>query len=1192
MLIKDLFTKNLFRPINGVVKVDQQDEVVVWQELDEYVITRELNEHFNHFFSAYLETIDNPTDANVCNRMGVWVSGFFGSGKSHFIKILSYLLGNREAHNIESSEVKRAYDFFDDKIKDPLFLQEIRRAISKHTDVILFNIDSKADNKEGRDVILRVFMRVFNKLQNFSEDAPHIAEMERYLEERNLLIKFHQAFKNISGDEWVKSRDAYKFMGDEIIDALATTLDKSKEESKEWFKEWFDKGETNYSLNIEKFARQVKEYLERKGKEHRIIFIVDEVGQFIGSDTHLMLNLQTITEQLGSVCGGKAWIIVTSQEEIDKVVGEVKSSKANDFSKIQGRFNTRLSLSSTNTDEVIQIRLLEKTDEARKVLEDLFEQKGEILKHQISFKDSSGLLKNYKTKEDFVNNYPFAPYHFPLVQKIFESIRKAGATGLHLSRGERSMLDAFQSATIKLARNNESVGVLAPLYEFYPSIQSFLDTSIKRTIEQASDNPNLVKPFDLQILQILFLIRYVKEIKSNIDNLVTLCITQVDADRLSLKRSIEESLQRLEQETLINSNGDLYFFLTNEERDVNREIKTVDISSSEQTRMLAELIYQDVLKGQSKHRYQENKKDYGFNCLCDGYVYGSNQALTMEFISPLFDDFQVFIPAKCIGYSAENGGRLLIKLEDSIELARELRTWLQTDKYIRLKHDASAPETLKYILDNCAKDNQSRRERLAKILENMILDASFYALGQANILKSTPTTVQTAINEGQNYLIKNTFTKLNYLDSFTNDVQTEITATLRVDTVTQYKLELNLGEKNGQALKEIKEFIDLSDARNQSLILSDLVNRFAGYPWGWPEGETTLLIARLFVAGEISLMLNGEPLKYKEAIAPLTKSPQWKLVKILKHKAVDMADLKTAAKLGQDLFSKLEIESEEVLYNFFVKELLNWKTKLTQFKPLADTGKYPGKQDIDDGLKLLSALDIQDRYQFFEVLKKKKKDLEDLNENLHDLNNFYTTQHSTWEKLQEVMRGSFKDNRQELDMDIKAKSALERMEQILKSPTPYGMLKEVDGLITTVSTINDQLIKNNCESAIKQVDDKIVLLHQQLTLIKADSHLSNQVLLPLQNLKKLIQAEHSIPSISHRISRLEDIFDSSVAIIEQHIRKTTQATTPNKQVTAISVATLTSKPYIETAEEAKQFINKLEQEIEKALDNNTRVKIR
>ena len=111
--------------------------------------------------------------------------------------------------------------------------------------------------------------------------------------------------------------------------------------------------------------------MDAKGEGHRLIFLVDEVGQFIGTDSHLMLNLQTIVEELGTICKGRAWVVVTSQEDIDAVLGEMKQSKANDFSKIQGRFKTRLSLSSANVDEVIQSRLLAKREDVTFALEDL-----------------------------------------------------------------------------------------------------------------------------------------------------------------------------------------------------------------------------------------------------------------------------------------------------------------------------------------------------------------------------------------------------------------------------------------------------------------------------------------------------------------------------------------------------------------------------------------------------------------------------------------------------------------------------------------------------------------------------------------------------------------------------------------------------------------------------------------------------
>ena len=162
MKIKELFLKPIDRPINGVIKADQMDEASVWQELEEYVVTKQISDYLGKFFNAYLAAIDSPKDAAITDRMGVWVSGFFGSGKSHFIKILSYLLENLEAHNPLTGEKRRANQFFDkQRIKDLMLMGDIQRATKGTADVILFNIDAKADSKGDRDAILQVFLRVF-----------------------------------------------------------------------------------------------------------------------------------------------------------------------------------------------------------------------------------------------------------------------------------------------------------------------------------------------------------------------------------------------------------------------------------------------------------------------------------------------------------------------------------------------------------------------------------------------------------------------------------------------------------------------------------------------------------------------------------------------------------------------------------------------------------------------------------------------------------------------------------------------------------------------------------------------------------------------------------------------------------------------------------------------------------------------
>ncbi len=376
MNIEQIFEKRLDRNINGVVKAEQTDDASAWIELDEYVITRELEGHLRHFFESYVPAT-GPERIRMENKIGVWVSGFFGSGKSHFIKILSYLLSNRKvSHN---GTERNAYSFFEDKIKDALFLADINKAVHHPTEVILFNIDSRANVDDKEDAILKVFLKVFNERVGYCADFPHIAHLERELAKRGQYDAFKTAFSTITGSSWEKERDSYYFISDEMAEALSQATGQSVDASRQWV-EQLDK---NFPLDINNFCQWVKEWLDENGKN--ILFMVDEVGQFIGKNTQMMLKLQTITENLGVICGGRAWVIVTSQADINAAIGGMSSSDGQDFSKIQGRFSTRLQLSSSNTSEVIQKRLLVKTDAAKPALAKVWQEKGDILRNQLAF---------------------------------------------------------------------------------------------------------------------------------------------------------------------------------------------------------------------------------------------------------------------------------------------------------------------------------------------------------------------------------------------------------------------------------------------------------------------------------------------------------------------------------------------------------------------------------------------------------------------------------------------------------------------------------------------------------------------------------------------------------------------------------------------------------------------------------------
>lgn len=1200
MQIRDLFLKPIDRPINGVIKADQRDAASIWQELDEYVLTTQLVGYFRKFFDAYLAAADNPNDPVLATRMGVWVSGFFGSGKSHFIKILSYLLENLEAHDPVTGATRRAASFFDaNKIKDPMLLADVQRATRGSADVMLFNIDAKADSKSDRDVILQVFLRVFNERLGYS-DQPHIAQLERHLVAQGAYDTFQAEFLRHKGAAWTAERDAVDFHRDEVVASLAVALGMREESAAAWF----DNARDNYKISIEGLATLIRDYLETRPAGHRVVFLVDEIGQFIGANTQLMLTLQTITEQLGTLCKGRAWVIVTSQEDIDAALGDANKARSQDFSKIQGRFHTRLSLASSNTDEVIGERLLAKTEDAHRALRGVFERQSDIINNQLSFVGATMSLRGYRDAAEFVAMYPYAPYQFALLQKVFESIRRVGATGKHLSRGERSLLDAFQSAT----RRNEHRGIdaLVPLQDFYPSIESFLDTSVKRAIDQAGDNRALQLPGDLDLLKALFLIRYVAEVlKPTLDNLATLSLDRIDADKLALKRRLQASLERLEAEKLVSRNGDQWFFLTNEERDVAREIGHVEVSAAEKARLLGEMVFDEVLAGQTRVRHRDTKGDYDFNRLLDGAPYkAAHHVLSVEVLTPLGDDYERLSESYCLLRSGEGEGRALIRLDEGQRLDVELTLYLQIEKYVEGPKAGTATPSLRKIMTERKDENRERRTRLVGQLAGLMTGGTFYAKGQS--LTSRAASPGTLLDELVNYLITNTFHKLQLLKVRQNDPVAEIRAVLAADDVTQRGLALGGEAGNPQALADVREYLTLK-ARDTRVLLADVVDRYSGVPYGWkPDWETVLIVARLFMAGEVKLMLEGADLTPAAAVDVLTKPARFKQVSILKRKQADAGSVKRARELYKELFAELAREDADALVADWRGQLDGWATRLRQFKALAAQKHHPGLKTLEALLAQVQAQQaIRDAYEFIEALHRGRDDWRDAGEDMADLGAFYEQQLPTWRRLLEAL-ATFEDNREALAKETKAGEALKAMEALRDDAAPYSKIARIEPLVATVQTVNDALAGAQREAALGLIEARIAEVQEALNQIGAAPALCNRALQPLQTLKVKVAGMTSLPQIAYLQGQAGDRLDEAMAVIRLSVTPPPPPPPPvpgkppvvvppppaaPKESKTVQASALLKRSYLESEAEIDEYLGRLRARLVDVVKAGQRVRV-
>ena len=1064
MKIGEMFQKPIDRSIKGVIKVGKDNEENIYQELDEYVVTRELLTHFRDFFENYKQGINNHTD-----EMGVWISGFFGSGKSHFLKILSYILENKEVKN------KKAIDFFreDQKIVDQMVLADMELAANTPTDVILFNIASKSSASHiKKDSIIDIFMKVFNENQGFCGEIPFLAEMERKLVEEEYFDEFQKTFKKINGCEWLDERDSFFLISDDVV----KTIVKIGYMSEDGAQRWADKAEDNYTVNIEKFAQLVNEYCEKKGNDHHIVFLIDEMGQYIGDDSKLMLDLQTVTENLGIYCGGKAWIIVTSQQNIDDMI----DVKGDDFSKIQGRFNTRLSLSSANVDEVIRKRILSKKEPSKQTLELLYAQKEPILKNLIHFSSDTAEMKKYANSKDFSEVYPFVPYQFNLLGNVLNSIRTHGAAGKHLSEGERSMLALFKDSAVSFM--DENCGVLMPFNKFYDSLHQFIDHTHSIVITRANDNQNL-EVFDVEVLKVLFMIKYVKEIKADLDNLTTLMISKIDEERLILRKKIDKSLQRLEGETLIQKNGEVYSFLTNEEQDISRAIKQENVEIGERINQASDLIFEEIY--QNKKYQKSSRYNFPFNQAVDGRYRGNRQSanLGVHVITPYYEFRSSNGPQTQISPQSEktkidtilrgmseNKNEVIIYLDDNMSFLEEITGMLQIKRYLT-KNGAELSLSSKDIYGAKQREVTEKSERAKMFLEDTLKHADIYVKGtKLDIKDKNPSD---RINQALEKLVNETYYKLS--DMKDPPEKSDILNVINHIKPDGFGNPSNVG--NHRAIDDMVNYIDLETRNHAKVSLKSALDYFKRPPYGFTALDVQWLVSVLFAQKRIFLEKLSEPITLKKYSAQqilnlLTNRDFNDKILIDKKEITSTILIKDAKDVLKDFFGVANTpDDDESLMEIFQEKSQDKFVEIDLIlKEYNLENRYPGKSFLEDSHELIQDVNkINSTKEFFNYVSNHKNDFLDCADDLEPVVHFFSS----------TQREFFKNACELVDLFDKSKNYMDdpdiivianKMHEIINMQSPYSNIHRLPELIERFKTLNQSLLEKHSRPVLEEID--------------------------------------------------------------------------------------------------------------------------
>jgi hypothetical protein len=312
-LIRSLFANDIHRRIEEVIKVDQTSDDILRDEMNEYVVTDAIRSHYTNIFDAYRETPNKPHEG-----IAIWVSGFFGSGKSSFAKMLGLSIENRSVAGVPAGD-RFALRAGDNKLT--VLLKAINEKIP--TQAVIFDVSTDRGIRSGNQSLTEIMYGLFLQSLGYAKDLD-LSELEIALEEeKGHLEKFEAEYRRLFNKEWSIEKGKVAFALSEASRVLHSLDSATYPMADSWIKAVKNKAD----ISPGKFAERANELMKRRRPGRALMFVVDEVGQFVARDVAKMLDLQAVVQNLGVKGRGKHWIVVTSQEKLGELVSGLDDKK-------------------------------------------------------------------------------------------------------------------------------------------------------------------------------------------------------------------------------------------------------------------------------------------------------------------------------------------------------------------------------------------------------------------------------------------------------------------------------------------------------------------------------------------------------------------------------------------------------------------------------------------------------------------------------------------------------------------------------------------------------------------------------------------------------------------------------------------------------------------------------------------------
>jgi hypothetical protein len=973
MKLRDLYKRPIDRRIDPVATVSELDEAYVHREIEEYFFTDTLYDHLHTF----LEKLTEGTEG----RTGVWINGYYGSGKSHFLKYIYYCLSE------DFSE--EALDHFEESLRkyegSPLEqpvtegeVRQIRRTLEGlAVDPIMFNIKTVADDDSDERSVTRIFYNRLNAFRGYNKSNLQIARFEKMLDQQGALAAFKDAFNQRTGDRWAeKANQSVAFNLDKVLAAADEVADIDPSSARASL-------EKTPRVSTEELIDEMELFLQDKPKNYRLVYLVDEVSQFTEGKPDLLLDLQTIVEQIGDRVGDRIWVVCTAQQALERLVDDAKAKRQADYSfgKIMGRFETYLPLESQSADFIARKRVLDKNPEGSERLREYFEEHAASIRNQFQ-RIESELYSGYGDREEFVANYPFVPYQFKLITEVIRAFEDADFFVSGVSSTERSLIG--NTHEVAQACMDEDVGYFVPFDLFYNAQIDDHLTNRARSIINNALQLDRVKPhsFAERVVKALFLVSNLREDQSanfpaTAEYIAFTLIDEADPNWAELKRQTHEVLDYLVEQNVVSEAEGKYRFLQEEEIRVKKEIDNHNITRHDRRETLAEEVIGPTIEWSRDVSLEGTT--IKLRRSVDGYDMDSSGDVVVRFSVEGRED-----PEKMAINCGK--GELVFCLHEqfSDEERRRLYEAVQINSYVQAHLDSAAGERLKAM-----KTFQDRGKRildeLRRWLQGVLRETAYISAQQVLSAsdhngKSPKSLYESIVNEH----LRRLYDKRGQATQYASDRST----LQQVAARSQQEIDGSLTA----AETEMDSYLSMA----QRPTVAEVMDKFQDAPFGWQDTEILHILLRLEARNEWAFQWNSEEVGRETFADRAVKRGEQSSFTIHEQEDVDRELMYEAAKAVNQTIFNAASEDEEVPQTTdpkdleeSIRELLRRKREEASREASAHRGR-PFARHFEELAQALKRIEeVRGAEQLFTAVVDQAEELQESVDQVRELSDFW-----------------------------------------------------------------------------------------------------------------------------------------------------------------------------------------------------------